>query len=108
MAKKRTPATTPEQRENQLIASAVDLAEQQLQEGTASAQVITHFLKLGSSREKLEQEMIGLRNEHLKAQTDALAAAARIEELIKGAVTAMMGYRTSVPEEFEVGEFPYG
>lgn len=98
---KRSPAKTPEQRENQLISAAVDLAEQQLEDGTASAQVITHFLKLGSSREKLEQEMIGLRNEHLKAQTDALAAAGRIEELIGAAVKAMMGYKSSSPEVYD-------
>jgi hypothetical protein len=53
---RRRPATTPEARENQLISQAVDLAEKQMLEGSASAQVISHFLKLGSSREKLEQE----------------------------------------------------
>lgn len=102
---KRTPATTPEQRENQLIAKAVDLAEEQLEAGTASAQVITHFLKLGSTREKLEQEMIGLRNEHLKAQTEALAAQGQLAELIDAAVQAFKGYVSSQPAEYT--EMPY-
>jgi len=42
---KRSPATTPESRENQMISHAVDLAEKQLMEGTASAQVISHFFE---------------------------------------------------------------
>lgn len=101
MARKRTPATTPEQQENRLIAAAVDLAAKQLEEGTASAQVITHFLKLGSSREKLEQEQLSRRNELLQAQREALEAAGRIEELIGAAVTAFKSYQStsSVPME---------
>ena len=45
--RKIRPALSPEARENQLIDLAVNLAEQQLLDGTASSQVITHFLKLG-------------------------------------------------------------
>ena len=52
------PALTPEARENQLISLAVDLAEQQLRDGTASSQVITHYLKLGSTKEKIEKEIL--------------------------------------------------
>ena len=55
---KRRPATSPEARENQLISLAVDLAEQQLMKGTASSQVITHYLKMGSTKEKLEKEIL--------------------------------------------------
>jgi len=102
---RRTPARSPEQRENQLIAKAVDLAEEQLESGTASAQVITHFLKLGSTREKLEQEMIGLRNEHLKAQTEALAAQGQLSELIDAALTAFKSYVSSSPAVYD--ELPY-
>ena len=47
---KSPPVMTPEARENQLISLAIDLAEQQLRNGTASSQVITHYLKLGSSK----------------------------------------------------------
>lgn len=85
-------ATTPEQRENQMVAKAVNLAEKQMDDGSASAQVITHYLKLGSSREKLEQEMIGLRNEHLKAQTEAIAAQGQLAELIEAAVHVFKRY----------------
>lgn len=92
---KRSPAKTPEQRENQLIAAAVDLAEKQLEDGTASAQVITHFLKLGSSREKLEQEMLGRRNELLAAQKDAIEIAGRIEEKISMAIAAFRSYQSN-------------
>lgn len=51
----RPPALSPDQKENELISLAVDLAERQLREGTASSQVIAHYLKLGSSRERLEK-----------------------------------------------------
>jgi len=89
---RRPPATTPEGRENQLIAKAVDLAEKQLTEGSASAQVITHYLKLGSSREKLEQERLANENSLLVAKREAMASAARVEELYEAAIGAMRAY----------------
>ena len=61
------PALTPESRENQLVSLAINLAEKQLREGTASSQVITHYLKLGSTQAKLEQEKLKQENELLKA-----------------------------------------
>jgi hypothetical protein len=89
---RRPPATTPEARENQLISSAVDLAEKQMQEGTASAQVITHYLKLGSSREKLEQERMRQEVALMEAKRENMASAARVEELYGAAIDAMRAY----------------
>ncbi len=89
---KMRPALTPEARENQLIALAVDCAEEQLRNGTASSQVITHYLKLGSSREQLEKEKIALENELTKAKTEAVASAKRAEELYEAAIIAMRKY----------------
>lgn len=105
---RRSPAKTPEQRENQLIAKAVDLAEQQIEDGTVSAQVLSYYIKRGSTRERLEEEMIALRNEHLKAQTEALAAAGRIEELIGAAVAAFKSYQSSseIPQELTYEQDP--
>lgn len=88
----RPPATTPESRENQLVAMAVDLAEKQLQEGTASSQVISHFLKLGSTRERLEQERLEQENMLLRAKIEAMASAKRVEELYETALNAMRTY----------------
>ena len=88
----RPPATTPEARENQLIAAAVDLAERQILDGKASSQVITHFLKLASTREKLEQERLRGENKLLEAKVESLASAARVEELYKNALAAMRSY----------------
>lgn len=88
----RHPASTPEARENQLIALAVDLAEKQLMEGTASSQVITHYLKLGSTKEKLEREILAEQKKLITAKTDALASAKRVEELYANAVTAFRTY----------------
>lgn len=97
---RRPPATTPEGRENQLISAAVDLAERQIHEGTASSQVITHFLKLGSTREQLEQERLRHENELLKVKKEAIESAARMEELYSAAIGAMRAYQgADEPEE---------
>lgn len=90
--KSQRPATTPEGRENQLISRAVDLAEKQLIEGTASSQVLTHFLKLASTREKLEQERLQRENLLLSAKVDQIASAKRVEELYETALKAMKTY----------------
>lgn len=86
------PALTPEGRENQMISLAVDLAEKQLIEGTASSQVITHYLKLGSTKERLEKEKLEEENKLLKARTKALQSSDRVEELYKNAIEAMKRY----------------
>lgn len=90
--RRRPPAKTPEDRENQMIALAVDLAEKQLREGTASSQVITHFLKLGSTKEKLEKEMMEEQKKLLEAKTESLQSAKRVEELYAEALAAMKRY----------------
>ena len=86
------PALTPEGRENQMISLAVDLAEKQLIEGTASSQVITHYLKLGATKERLEKEKLEEENKLLKARTKALQSSDRVEELYKNAIEAMKRY----------------
>lgn len=88
--RKRRPALTPEARENQMIALAVDLAEKQLLEGTASSQVITHYLKLGTTRERLEKEKIELENELTKAKTEAVNAAKHSDEIYRDALNAFV------------------
>ena len=90
--RKRRPALTPEARENQLISLAVDLAEKQLTEGTASSQVITHYLKLGSTKEKIEKEILEKQKELIEAKTQNLQSAKRIEELYTNALNAMRNY----------------
>lgn len=91
-SKPMRPALTPEARENQLISLAVDLAEKQLQEGTASSQVITHYLKLGSTKERLEKEKLAEENKLLRARTEALQSAKKQEELFEQAIKAMHRY----------------
>ncbi len=86
------PALTPEARENQLISLAVDLAEKQLMEGTASSQVITHYLKLGSTKDRIEKEILEKQKELISAKTQNLKSAARIEELYTNALNAMRNY----------------
>ena len=99
--KKMRPATSPEARENQLISLAVDLAEKQLIEGTASSQVITHYLKLGSTKEKIEREILEKQKELIEAKTENLQSAKRIEELYTNAINAMKNYSGQNNEEDE-------
>lgn len=86
------PALTPEARENQLISLAVDLAEKQLAEGTASAQVITHYLKLGTTQARIEKEIMEKQKELIEAKTQALQSQKRIEELYSNAMAAFREY----------------
>lgn len=94
-APRQAPATTLEARENQLIALAVDLAESQLRDGKASSQVITHYLKLGSTKERIEKEILEKQKELLGAKTDAIKSAKTVEELYSNALNAMRTYSGS-------------
>ena len=91
-ARKRRPALTPEARENQMISYAIDLAEKQLIEGTASSQVITHFLKLGSSKERIEKEILEKQKSLIEAKTKAYQSADDMKELYAEAIKAMRTY----------------
>ena len=99
---KLRPALNPESRENQMAALAMDLVEQRLRDGTASSQETTHFLKLVSSRAKLEQERLRLENDLVAAKTKALANAEEIKVLYEEALKAMRRYGGhGDDEEFE-------
>ena len=91
-SRKIRPALTPEAREQQLVSLAVDLAEKQLIEGTASSQVITHYLKLGTMNHKLELEKLQEENKLLKAKTESIQSAQKTEELYREALAAMRSY----------------
>lgn len=91
------PASTSEGRDNLLISLAMDLAERQMREGTASAQVISHWLKMGSPRERLEQERLVRENELLREKVEALSSAKRMEELYEQAIDAMRTYSGQKP-----------
>lgn len=99
------PATTVEGREGQLVSLAVDLAEKRLREGTATSQEVTHFLKLGSTRERLEQERLSRENELLTARVEQLASAKRVEELYAEALKAMRTYAGSEPVEEDYDDY---
>lgn len=97
----RPPATTPEERENQLILAAEDLAEKQLRSGEASAQVITHYLKLGSSRERLEQARLKNEVALLETKRELMESEKRTETLIADALRAMQTYTGAADPELE-------
>lgn len=96
--KPRPPAKTLEDREKQLVALAVELAERQIRNGTASAQVLTHFLKLGTTNNRLEQERLRHENALLEAKTEQIRASARSDEMYEKAIKAMRSY-SGQPED---------
>lgn len=98
-SKKFHAATTPEGRETQLENLAMNLAEKQLREGTASSQVISLYLKLASSKEKLEKQMLEKQLELTQAKTASLNSEKKIEELYAKAIAAMRVYNGSDDED---------
>lgn len=100
-SRKVSPALTPEARENQLISLAMDLVEQRLLDGTATSQETTFFLKLGSSKEKIEKEILEKQKALIDAKTESLQAAKRIEELYSNALDAMRRYSGQSYEDDE-------
>ena len=96
---KSPPVLTPEARENQLISLAMDLVEQRLRNGTASSQETVHFLKLGSSKEKLEQQILAEQKKLVVAKTSAIESQERIDELYANAIKAMRTYSGQSEEQ---------
>lgn len=98
-SRKMRPALSPEARENQMISLAMDRAEERLMNGTASSQEIVHFLKLGSTRERLEKEKIALENELVKAKTEAVASAKDMKEMYDQAMASFRKYSGQEDED---------
>lgn len=99
--RKFRPALSPENREQQLTSLAMDAAEQQLRDGTASSQVITYFLKLGSKEYEKKIERLEEENKLLRAKTETLKSAKRVEELYGNAIKAMQKYSGHGGEELD-------
>ncbi len=97
----RPPAKTPEARENQLSAMAMALAERQLADGTASSQIIYHFLKESSGKTKLEKEILELQKELTKAKTEKIQREKDVNEMYAKAIDAMRLYNGEAKEEPE-------
>lgn len=104
---KLRPALTPRAREDQLVALAMDLVEERLRNGTASSQETTHFLKLGSENTRLEREKLEEENKLLRAKTEALQSAKRVEELYADAIKAFGTYKGTEETDEEIFEDLY-
>lgn len=94
----------PEAREMQLISLATDLAEKQLREGTASSQVITHYLKLGTQREKIEKEILEKQKDLISAKTEALQSQRKSEEMYAKVIEAFKNCGSAIFADEEVSE----
>lgn len=106
-SRSKRPALTPESRENQMISLAMDLAEQKLRDGTASAQLITEFVKRGSTKSRLENEILQEQKKLLAAKTENLKSVQRTEELFEAAIKAMKRYSGNGDVEDEYSDDDY-
>lgn len=93
VSRRKRAATSPQQRELQLVDAAYDLVEERILGGTASSQETTFFLKMGSSRERLEQERMRHEVELMQVKKEQLGQQAKLEELYVGAIEAIRGYQ---------------
>lgn len=98
MKRKSRPALSPAAREKQMVALAVDLAERQLRDGTAAASTINHYLKIGSTREFIEREILEEQKKLLTAKTGSIESSKRTEELYTDAIDAMRRYTPSTED----------
>ena len=98
------PSLTPEARENQMIALAMDLVERRLREGTASSQETTHFLKLATMKEQLEREKLMKETELIKAKAETLKSVERSEELYRDALAAFKSYTSGGDKNTETDD----
>lgn len=89
----RRPAISPEARMNQLVSLAVDCAEQQLRDGTASSQVITHFLKYATKEKELEMQILEKQKDLIVAKTEQIHDQKRTDEMFREAINAIRGYQ---------------
>lgn len=99
--RKHKPAGTPDAREKQLISYAMDLAEEQLRDGTASPSVITHFLKLGSMREEVERKLLENQTTLVSAKAEAIKQDKQTEQLTEQAINAMKSYGPSTADDHD-------
>ena len=99
------PALSPEAEENQIISMAMDLAKKQIMEGTASSQVITHFLKLGSTKERIEKEILEKQKDLIEAKTQAYKASDEIKEMYAEALKAMRTYSGQGGDECDEDDY---
>lgn len=87
-----SPAETLAGREAQMVSLAVDLAEKQLRDGSASSQIVTFYLKLGTENARLERERLKNENLLLQAKAEQIKSTKESGELYANAIEAMRRY----------------
>lgn len=98
-SRRRPPALSPEAAERRCIESAYSLAQRQLDEGTASPSVITHFLKMGTARAQYETEKLAADTELTKAKRVSIQKSDELQEQLSEAMAAMKRYRGHQDDE---------
>lgn len=101
------PGLTPEADENQMIALAMSLVEKRLRDGSASSQETTHFLKLATTKARLENQLLEAQTAMAIAKKEALESQKRSEEMFREAIAAFKSYsgHTEEVEEEDYDEY---
>lgn len=93
------PARNPENRENQLVELAYNLAEQRLRDGTASAQEVVHFLRMGAAKTQLEKKKLEIETELAMSKKELIESNKRSEEKYQQALDAFRIYNGQVKND---------
>lgn len=99
--RRRSPAKTPEERESILISKSLNLIEKQIDDGTASSQILSIYAKYGSERERLERERLANENAVLRKKVESMEAAIDVKNLMEEALLAFKGYSGQPPQDEE-------
>jgi hypothetical protein len=94
-----TPAINDEDQESKLIALAFSQAQKELEQQTASSQVVTHFLRLGSQRAKIELQKLTLENQLLEEKIISERRAQDLSDSVQQVIAALKSYTYTPPGE---------
>lgn len=102
-ASRRTPpiARTPEAQENEMIALAMEAARKKIEDGSASSQIIVHFLQLGTEKARLEREKLRAESTLAMAKAEAMKSLQTSDQITEEALSAFKRYQGTnfVPAE---------
>lgn len=93
------PSELERERENMFLAT--ELAAKQLRDGTAKAQVVTHYLRMSSPREDIERRMMEAKIALLEGQLAACQNDMATQALIIEALESLREYRGSGEVQYE-------
>ena len=100
------PPRTEEEEEKRACGLAIDLATKWMEEGTAPAQIVLHYLKIASQREQIELEKTKYEIELIKAKKKSIESEEEQEKRYQEVIKAISSY-AGKDNEWEIVEDDY-